>query len=219
MVAQMVKNLPARQETQVWPLGWEDPFEKEMATHSSILAWRIWWTKEPGGLQSLRSQRVGHDWTTNTFQRGVRNKYYLRKKGPTSLWTCSVFTGGDETKCSGPWMPQQLRKKSNSCWNAFHHHIPFKLPFYCQRLNSWPSVFTGFYIHGSNQSWMENPEGQLYSLHQALLYKRLEHLWILVPTGAPRTNPLQTPRGHLTALPHSPGSENSLTFYSFLIIY
>ena len=54
-------------ETQVQSLGQEDPLEKEMATHSSILAWRIPWTEEPGGLQSMGSQRVGHDRVTNTF--------------------------------------------------------------------------------------------------------------------------------------------------------
>ena len=63
----MVKNLPAMQETQVWSLGQEDPLEEEMVTHSSILAWRIPWTKKPGGLQSRGSQRVRHDWETNTF--------------------------------------------------------------------------------------------------------------------------------------------------------
>ena len=57
----MVKRLPAMWETWVQSLGWEDPLEKEMATHSSILAWKIPWTKEPGGLQSMGSQRVGHD--------------------------------------------------------------------------------------------------------------------------------------------------------------
>ena len=57
----MVKSLPAMRETQVRSLGQEDPMEKEMATHSSILAWKIPWTEEPGGLQSMRSQRVGHD--------------------------------------------------------------------------------------------------------------------------------------------------------------
>ena len=55
------KNLPAMQETQVRSLGQEDPLEKEMATHSSILAWRIPWTEEPGGLQSMRLHRVGHN--------------------------------------------------------------------------------------------------------------------------------------------------------------
>ena len=57
----MVKNLPAMQEMWVRSLGWEDPLEKGMATHSSIPAWGIPWTEEPGGLQSMGSQRVGHD--------------------------------------------------------------------------------------------------------------------------------------------------------------
>ena len=60
-VAQTIKNLPALQETQIHSLGWEDPQEKEMATHSSIFAWRIPWTEELGGLQSMGLQRVGHD--------------------------------------------------------------------------------------------------------------------------------------------------------------
>ena len=57
----MLKNLSAMQETQVQSLGREDPLEKGMATHSSILDWRIPWTEEPGGLQSMGSQRVRHD--------------------------------------------------------------------------------------------------------------------------------------------------------------
>ena len=61
VVAQMVKNLAAMQETWVRSSGWEDPLETVMATHSSILAWRIPWTEEPGGPQSRESQRVGHD--------------------------------------------------------------------------------------------------------------------------------------------------------------
>ena len=61
LVAQTVKSLPATQETQVQSLGQEDLPEKEMATHSSILAWKIPWTEEPGGLQSMGSQRVRHD--------------------------------------------------------------------------------------------------------------------------------------------------------------
>ena len=61
---QLVKNLPAMQETQVQCLGQEDPLEKEMATQSNILAWKIPWTEEPGGLQSKESQRVGHNWAT-----------------------------------------------------------------------------------------------------------------------------------------------------------
>ena len=64
MVAQTVKNLPARQETQIWSLGWEDPLEKGMVTHSSALARRIPWTEEPRMLQSIGSQRIGHNWAT-----------------------------------------------------------------------------------------------------------------------------------------------------------
>ena len=68
LVAQRLKRLPAMREIWVRPLGWEDPLEKEMAIHSSILAWRIPWMEESGGLQSTGSQRVGHDFTfTLTF--------------------------------------------------------------------------------------------------------------------------------------------------------
>ena len=93
LVAQMVKNLPAMQETWVWSLGWKDPLEKGMATHSNILAWRIPWTEEPGRLQSMGSQRVGHDWATNTFT--------------SALW---------QVHSSAP--PLDLGKKSPfpSCW-------------------------------------------------------------------------------------------------------
>ena len=65
LVAQMVKRLPTMQETRVWSLGWEDPLEKEMATHSSTPAWKIPWMEERGRLQSMGSQRVRHDWVTS----------------------------------------------------------------------------------------------------------------------------------------------------------
>ena len=60
-MAQTVRHLPTMWETQVRSLGWEDPLEKEMATHSSTLLWKISWTKEPGRPQSMGLQRVGHD--------------------------------------------------------------------------------------------------------------------------------------------------------------
>ena len=61
LVPQTVKRLPAKWETRVQFLGWEDPLEKEMATHFNTLAWKISWTEEPGRLQSMWSQRVGHE--------------------------------------------------------------------------------------------------------------------------------------------------------------
>ena len=64
-MAQIVKHLPAMQETRVWSLGREDPLEKEMATHSSTLAWKIPRTEEPCRLQSTESQKVGHNWATS----------------------------------------------------------------------------------------------------------------------------------------------------------
>ena len=66
VVAQMVKNLPAMWETKVQLLSWEDILEKGMATHSSVLTWRIPWTEEPGRPQFMGSQRVAHNWVTNT---------------------------------------------------------------------------------------------------------------------------------------------------------
>ena len=97
LVSQMVKSLPEMQETQVWSLGQEDPLEKGMATHCSILAWRVPWTEEPGGLQSVRSQRVRHNWATNNFTfirsdifQVVKwqkiNSEQLKKKGKKKLW-------------------------------------------------------------------------------------------------------------------------------------
>ena len=67
MVAQLVKNLPAMPEIQDQSLGWEDPLEERMATHSRILTWRIPWTEEPGGLQFMGLHRVGYDLACKAF--------------------------------------------------------------------------------------------------------------------------------------------------------
>ena len=102
LVAQMVKHLPAMRETRVQFLGWEDLLEKEMATHSSILAWRIPWTEEPGGLQSIRSQ----SWTqlsdfTFTFH------FHILKSHP--VWR-SRYRKGDNWHKQIPWHhPQHPR--------------------------------------------------------------------------------------------------------------
>ena len=80
LVAQSVKSLPAMQETWVQSLGQEDHLEKEMATQSSILAWRIPWTEESGELQSTESQRIRHDWVTNTFIFTMENNMQIPQK-------------------------------------------------------------------------------------------------------------------------------------------
>ena len=94
LMAQMVRNLPAMPKTQVQSLGWEDPLEKGMAIHSSILAWRIPWTEEPGGLQSLESQRFGHAWVANTHTHAQRPflfpflLYFWWRNGKESTCQC-----------------------------------------------------------------------------------------------------------------------------------
>ena len=92
----MVRNLPAMQETQVRSLGQEDPLKKEMATYSNILAWRFPWTEEPDGLQSTRSQRVGHNWVTNTHLNQKR-----LPSAPSVQFSRSVIS--DSLRLHGLW--------------------------------------------------------------------------------------------------------------------
>ena len=82
LVAQIVKSLSAMWENQVWSLGWEDPLEKEMATHSWTLAWKIPWTEEPGRLQSMGSLKVRHGWATSLFT----FMHWRRKWQPTPVF-------------------------------------------------------------------------------------------------------------------------------------
>ena len=85
-VAQMVKNLPAIWETWVWSLDWKDPLEEGIETHSSILAWRISWTEEPGGLQSKGLHRVRHDWETNIFTFTLSVLHLLYQSDFPRIW-------------------------------------------------------------------------------------------------------------------------------------
>ena len=97
LVAQTVKNLPAMQQTQVWSLGMEEPLQKGMATHSNILAWRFSRTEVPNWLQSMGSQRVRHDWATNTQVQSLWLRKILReickdaKQRHSSQWNISYF--------------------------------------------------------------------------------------------------------------------------------
>ena len=85
LVAQTVQRPPSMWETGVWSLGWEDPLEKEMATHSSTLAWKILWMEEPGRLQSMGSERVGHAWATSV------SFFFFFKVRNHCLWFNSSF--------------------------------------------------------------------------------------------------------------------------------
>ena len=82
-MAQTVKRLPSTWETQVQSLGWEDLLEKEMTTHSSIPAWKIPWTEDPGRLQSMGLQRVRHDWVTSLSLSFTKHRRSNTSKRPT----------------------------------------------------------------------------------------------------------------------------------------
>ena len=114
-MAQMVKDPPAIQKTWIPSLGWEDPLEEGMATHSSILAWRILWTEEPGGLQSMGSQRLRHDWVTNTVYRvNLRLSSYLSHK--------SIFILKNIYKCNANIIPNKINTTSlllSNTWPLF----------------------------------------------------------------------------------------------------
>ena len=113
LVAQTVKRLSARQETRVRSLGREDPLEKEMATHSNILAWKIPWTEEPGRPQSVGSQRVGHNWatllslSTNVLTEWTGTSIQGRTPLSFSLW-------GNRVSCHSLWVFMVLLSSHHS---------------------------------------------------------------------------------------------------------
>ena len=141
-VAQTLKRLPAMRETWVRSLGWEYPLEKEMATHSSTLAWRILWTEEPGGLQSMGSQSVGHDWVTSLLhffftEISIRQWWYWHLvfinlwNIEMNFWAISIlyFYSLKRKPRKSCYFRKILPRNRNS-WNSFE--FPFlKLPLGC----------------------------------------------------------------------------------------
>ena len=103
----MVKCLPTMQEIQVQSLGREDLWKKEMATHSSILAWKISWMEEPGRLQSMGSQRVGHDWATSLLLR-FRNSNLEKAMAPTPVLLPGKSHGLRSLVGCSPWGRKEL---------------------------------------------------------------------------------------------------------------
>ena len=97
-VAQTVKNLPVMQETQLRSLGHEDPMEKGMGTHSSILAWRIPRTEEPSRPQSIGSQRIGHNWVTNTHTHTHENSKILRVANTLKCQECILLARKEQVR-------------------------------------------------------------------------------------------------------------------------
>ena len=139
-MAHQVKNPPAMQETQemqVWSLGWGDPLEKEMAIHSSILAWEIWWTEEPGGLHSMGSQQVRHNQGT---KHACLYKYIWQGKGETVFFPffffakcCKLLNLNVQPLCfhaSFTGSTRGLKKKVKAKWKPTAQCMPqFPLAF------------------------------------------------------------------------------------------
>ena len=144
LVAQLVKSLPAVRETRVLSLGWEDPLEKEMAIHSSILAWRIPWTEESGGLQSMGSQESDTtEWLTHITLHG-RNRHDDITLGPQdgSLNGVSMQYSG---LCFWARDSLGLRGKSKCLWGVFKEYIcwgyNFHLLWRTEILKEWGVCF------------------------------------------------------------------------------
>ena len=123
LVAQMVKCLPTMRDTQVQSLGWEDLLEKERATHSSILAWRIPGTEEPGRLQTMGSQRVGHDWACKELVMLQNGVTHLRKqkKYESRTFICSDLLLNVRTtgKCLATYTEIRTIASINLFWRIY----------------------------------------------------------------------------------------------------
>ena len=129
LVAQMVTNLPAVEETWVWSLGWEDLLEKRIATHSSILVWRIPWMEEPGRLQSKRSQRVGHSWVTNTFTLS------------SGRWDEGWVSEGDEWRRRWHWRWTWGLRRNHPCRTGdYEIRVIFLQCMHVPQHISWPGI-------------------------------------------------------------------------------
>ena len=139
LVPQMVKNLPAVQETQVHPLGWEDPLGEGMANHPSILAWEIPWTEEPGGLQSMGLQRVGHDGTTRPLRSvGKSSSHFKLNSTQRTIWLRRAAGLCGRLQIQPP-LPTSPLATGNFAASPIQRQSPF-----LQTLNlGWVAVFLG----------------------------------------------------------------------------
>ena len=134
LVAPKVNNLPAMQEIRVWSLDWKHHLEKGVAAHSSILAWRILWTEEPGCLQSMGLQRVGHDWclcfwdeTKEDFSEGLDSHneiipFWVLNSCPVN-YKFSTITAGDTIHSWPMWELWPLWLAISATSGSFHSHI------------------------------------------------------------------------------------------------
>ena len=175
--APVVKNLPEMQETQetwVWSLGWEDPLEEEMATHSSILAWEIPWTEQPGGLQSMGLQRVGHDWA-HTDTRSIIPPY----KGKSIVPCCKNIMPSLEARHKKPhivwfllWNVHNWQiQRHGKCLSGCQRHSD------CSGFHFKTALSTAVYLH-TGQSIIKLKHAFPFS-DQCMLFWNLDFLIFL----------------------------------------
>ena len=148
-MVQTVKNLPAMQETQVQLLDLEDPLEEGIATHSSILSWKIPWIEEPGGLQSMVLQRVRHDWATVTHTQHVQNSFLYFP----ILQSCLPFLSPD-------FLPRCIPLSLSHLLNRISLYLPLSAPppfFSFNQLLALFSVPTIETIHKIWSPWIWKP--------------------------------------------------------------
>ena len=149
------------QETQVWSLGLEDPLEEVMATHSSILAWRIPWTEEPGGQQSIGSQRVGHDLATEKQQQQITSR------SPS----CMLGKGWSDCNHHHGWGKDRL---SWGCWKTGVTHERGRISFPLSQSPSLSSLFIVLFKHAQREGdYYKNPHIPITSFND---YPHLDNL-------------------------------------------
>ena len=144
LVAQRLKRLPGMQETRVWSLGWEDPLEKEMAAHSSTLAWRIPWMEQHGRLQSMGSQRVGHDWATSLLLSTFM--HWRRKWQPTPVFLPGESQGRESLVGCHLWGHKRVRHD----WSDLAVAVASTLA----RIIPWTRSLAGYSSWGHKESDM-----------------------------------------------------------------
>ena len=165
LVSQTVKNLRAMRETWVQLLGWKNPLEKGMATHSSILAWKTPWTEEPGRLQSMRSQRVRHDCATNTYT-------HTRTHTHTYTYSRILFRHEKEWNfaiCDNMYGSWECCAKSNK--SDRERQIPYNLTYmwnlkqnenYAHRYREQIGSCQGHGFGGGRNGWQESKGTNFY---------------------------------------------------------
>ena len=147
LVTQLVKNPPAMRETWVRSLGWKSPLEKGMATHSSILAWRIPWTEEPGGrgLQSMGSHRIRHNWVIKRTQ----HTHTQTQEAPTGKNSGMIWTSAKMVSAMG-WNTMNCFTHTHT---HTHTHTPSQKPFSGQHWRV-PTHFENWLIKRKNQAFI-----------------------------------------------------------------